>query len=82
MIKRLDDANEQIENLLRGDDHGRIVPASLQLCRASGTAADIVRHTSVDDAKMIEVLGRLERSTLVFADANHHLALPERFGEV
>ena len=78
LAKRLDDANNQIENLLLGDANSRIVHSLLQLAHGAQrderghlqlgvTAGDIAHRTSVDDPKVAEVLARLERSRLVLA---------------
>jgi CRP-like cAMP-binding protein len=106
LAKRLDDANAQIENLLLGDANSRIVHALLQLCASAPkdaqgnvvlavTPADIAHRTSIDDAKVAEVLARLGRSRLVLpADGTllvpdvqklqeflEFLEMRERFGE-
>lgn len=88
LAKRLDDANNQIENLLLGDDNSRIVHTLLQLCKATPrdadgqtninvTPADVAQRTSIDDPKVAEVLSRLDRSRLVLADANGRLVVPD-----
>jgi CRP/FNR family cyclic AMP-dependent transcriptional regulator len=105
LAKRLDDANSQIENLLLGDANSRIVHALLQMChgkpkdqtvRLGITPADVAHRTSVDDAKVAEVLSRLERSRLVLAEGGQlvvpdvtklqefleFLEMRERFGDV
>ncbi len=107
LARRLDNANQQIENLLLGDANSRIVHALLQLCHtaprdAQGnallqvTAGDIAHRTSVEDAKVNEVLARLERSRLVhnpdgglvvpdvkkLEEFLEFLEMRERFGEV
>jgi CRP/FNR family cyclic AMP-dependent transcriptional regulator len=105
LAKRLDDANSQIENLLLGDANSRIVHALLQMCHGKPkdqavklgvTPADVAHRTSVDDAKVAEVLSRLERSRLVLAEGGQlvvpdvtklqefleFLEMRERFGDV
>jgi CRP/FNR family transcriptional regulator, cyclic AMP receptor protein len=107
LAKRLDDANAQIENLLLGDANSRIVHALLQLCQTAARdahgnvelgvqPADVAHRTSVDDAKVAEVLARLERSRLVLKGEGglvvpdvtklqeflEFLEMRERFGEV
>jgi CRP/FNR family cyclic AMP-dependent transcriptional regulator len=88
LAKRLDDANMQIENLSLGDANSRVVHALLQLSHgaprdAQGhvqlaiTRPDLAHRTSVDDAKVDEVLSRLERSRLVLAAAGGGLAIPD-----
>jgi CRP/FNR family transcriptional regulator, cyclic AMP receptor protein len=85
LAKRLDDANNQIENLLLGDANSRIVHALLQMCQGQPkgqpvklgvTPADVAHRTSVDDPKVAEVLSRLERSRLVLAE-NGKLVVPD-----
>jgi CRP-like cAMP-binding protein len=107
LARRLDDANAQIENLLLGDANSRIVHALLQLAQSAPrdpqgfaqlhvTAGDVAHRTSVDDAKVAEVLARLERSRLVtntdggivvpdvakLQEFLEFLEMRERFGEV
>lgn len=107
LARRLDDANQQIENLLLGDANSRIVHALLQLCQSAPkdtagntllhvTAGDVAHRTSVDDAKVGEVLARLERSRLIthsdggivvpdvvkLQEFLEFLEMRERFGEV
>jgi len=107
LARRLDDANQQIENLLMGDANSRIVHALLQLCQTAPrspeghamlhvTAGDVAHRTSVDDAKVNEVLARLERSRLItnpdgglvvpdvtkLQEFLEFLEMRERFGEV
>ncbi len=88
LAKRLDDANAQIENLLLGDANSRIVHALLLQTRtiepdAQGAvhlqlgAADLAQRTNVEDAKVVEVLERLERSRLVVAGATGGLVVPD-----
>jgi CRP/FNR family transcriptional regulator, cyclic AMP receptor protein len=106
LAKRLDDANAQIENLLLGDANSRVVHAMLKLCEGSPAdaagsrvlatdAEDLGRRTGVEDAKVIEVLARLERSRLVakgerglvvadvqkLAEFLEFLEMRERYGE-
>jgi CRP/FNR family transcriptional regulator, cyclic AMP receptor protein len=85
LAKRLDDANNQIENLLLGDANSRIVHALLQMCagqpkgqpvKLGVTPADVAHRTSVDDPKVAEVLSRLERSRLVLAEGGK-LVVPD-----
>ncbi|MDP2343370.1 MAG: Crp/Fnr family transcriptional regulator [Deltaproteobacteria bacterium] len=75
---RLDVANQQIENLLLGDANSRVVHALIQMAgtgvkgddgavRVTADAPSLAEKTSVDDAKVEEVLARLERSRLVIA---------------
>jgi CRP/FNR family cyclic AMP-dependent transcriptional regulator len=107
LARRLDDANAQIENLLLGDANSRIVHALLQLAQSGVrdpqgqvelalNAAEVAQRTSVDDAKVAEVLARLERSRLVIQGVRglmvpdvaklqeflEFLEMRERFGEV
>lgn len=105
LAKRLDDANNQIENLLLGDANSRIVHALLQMCagrpkdqtvKLGVSPTDVAQRTSVDDAKVAEVLSRLERSRLVLAEGGQlvvpdvtklqefleFLEMRERFGDV
>ena len=87
LARRLDDANQQIENLLLGDANSRIVHALLQLAHTAPrddqghsllhvTGGDIAHRTSIDDAKVTEVLARLERSRLV-THADGALVVPD-----
>src|SRR5688572_4051551 len=85
LAKRLDDANNQIENLLLGDANSCIVHALLQMCAGRAkdqpvklgvSPADIAHRTSVDDPKVAEVLSRLERSRLVLAEGGQ-LVVPD-----
>lgn len=78
LAKRLDDANAQIENLLLGDANSRVVHALLLQARSVAAdetgavriplgTAELAQRTNVEDAKVLEVLERLERSRLVLA---------------
>ena len=103
---RLDAANAQIENLLLGDANSRIVHALLQMSASAQRgpdgavqiatdAAALAERTSVDDAKVDEVLARLERSRLVLGKSGgfsvpdvqklqeflEFLEMRERFGD-
>ncbi len=88
LAKRLDDAHVQIEHLLLGDDNSRVVHSLLQLCKAtprdaSGqvsvkvSSAELAQRTLLEDRKVTEVLARLDRSRLVFADPNGQLVVPD-----
>jgi len=88
LARRLDDANQQIENLLLGDANSRIVHSLLQMCatapkNAQGHTAlpvdmgDLADRTSVDDGKVKEVLSRLERSRLVITGTDGKLSVPD-----
>lgn len=88
LAKRLDDANAQIENLMLGDANSRIVHALLQLARATApdaqgqlslaiNAGELAQRTNVEDAKVAEVLERLERSRLVLAGPGGGLQVPD-----
>jgi CRP/FNR family cyclic AMP-dependent transcriptional regulator len=109
LARRLDEANVQIENLLLGDANSRVVHALISLCddaakdaqghrRLELTAADLARRTNVEDAKVLEVLARLQRSRLVLPSTDgaallipdlqklqeflEFLEMRERFGDV
>lgn len=107
LARRLDDANAQIENLLLVDDNSRIVHWLLHLCAGAPRdtqgavqldvePADVGGRTSVDEARVRDVLARLARSRLVLPGASglvvpdvaklqeflEFLAMRERFGEV
>lgn len=86
LAKRLDDANERIENLLLRDASSRVVHAVLVAARAQGTSterglvltlsvADLHRKTGVDDERVVEVLTRMERSQLLSREGDT-LAVP------
>ena len=88
LARRLDDANAQIENLLLGDANSRIVHALLQQVRTIPPdergqvhvplgAADLAQRTNIEDAKVVEVLERLERSRLVVAGASGGVVVPD-----
>lgn len=88
LARRLDDANAQIENLLLGDANSRVVHALLQQARSAPRdeqgqvlvplgAADLAQRTNVEDAKVGEVLERLERSRLVLAGEGGGLLVPD-----
>jgi CRP-like cAMP-binding protein len=88
LAKRLDDANAQIENLSLGDANSRIVHAVLQAAQqaprdAQGNALvtltrpELAQRTSLDEAKVDEVLARLERSRLVTAGPAGAMAVPD-----
>ena len=88
LAKRLDDANAQIENLMLGDANSRIVHALLQMARTSAadpagpvtlpiSAGELAQRTNVEDAKVVEVLERLERSRLVVAGPDGGLQVPD-----
>lgn len=88
LAKRLDDANAQIENLMLGDANSRIVHALLQMARTSAAdpagpvtlpinASELAQRTNVEDAKVVEVLERLERSRLVVAGPDGGLQVPD-----
>lgn len=88
LAKRLDDANAQIENLMLGDANSRIVHALLQMARTSAAdpagpvtlpinAGELAQRTNVEDAKVVEVLERLERSRLVVAGPDGGLQVPD-----
>lgn len=88
LARRLDDANAQIENLLLGDANSRVVHALLQQARTAPRdeqgqvqvpmgAADLAQRTNVEDAKVGEVLERLERSRLVLAGEGGGLLVPD-----
>jgi CRP/FNR family transcriptional regulator, cyclic AMP receptor protein len=87
LAKRLDDANAQIENLSLGDANSRIVHALIQLTHGAPRDAqgqveigisrpDLAHRTSLDEAKVDEVLTRLERSRLVLAASGGGLLVP------
>ncbi len=103
---RLDAANNQIENLQLGDANSRVVHALLQMSVGAARGPDgvvqlaidppgLAERTSVDDAKVDEVLARLERSRLVVAKSGgfavpdvaklqeflEFLEMRERFGD-
>jgi CRP-like cAMP-binding protein len=84
---RLDVANAQIENLSLGDANSRVVHALLQMAAPARRGADgavqvasdpatLADKTSVDIAKVDEVLARLDRSRLVLAK-NGGFAVPD-----
>lgn len=84
---RLDVANAQIENLMLGDANSRVVHALLQMVEGGVRGEDGVVHvdtdaarlagrTSVNDAKVEEVLVRLDRSRLVIM-RNGSLCIPD-----
>lgn len=83
---RLDVANAQIENLMLGDANSRIVHALIQLSAGAVkapdgvviniSAVDLGERTSVDDAKVSEVLARLDRSRLVLRHAAGGFLVP------
>lgn len=88
LAKRLDDANAQIENLLLGDANSRIVHLLLLQARtvepdAQGavhlplSAGDLAQRTNVEDAKVVEVLERLERSRLVLTAEGGGVVVPD-----
>lgn len=106
LAARLDAANQQIENLMLGDANSRIVHALLKLCDGVAKDADgrsvvptsvedLARRTGVDEAKIVEVLSRLERSRLALkhdggllvpdtqklTEFLEFLEMRERFGE-
>ena len=81
LAKRLDDANERIENLLLHDASSRVVHAVLLAARAQGSAtergvavkllpAELHRKTGVEEDRVEEVLARMERSQLITRDGD------------
>lgn len=76
LAKRLDDANERIENLLLRDANSRVVHAVLTAARAQGKSAEqglvvtlgpaeIHKKTGVDEERVADALTRMERSQLI-----------------
>jgi CRP-like cAMP-binding protein len=83
---RLDAANTQIENLLLGDANSRIVHALLKMSGPSSSmsgvlvatdAAQLAERTSVELAKVEEVLARLDRARLVVTE-ERGLRIPDQ----
>lgn len=76
LAKRLDDANERIENLLLRDANSRVVHAVLIAARAQGQTSErglvlhlgpeeIHKKTGVDPVRVDDVLTRMEKSQLL-----------------
>lgn len=86
LAKRLDEANERIENLLLRDANSRVVHAVLLMARSHGQQGeaglvlhlspdDIHKKTGVDPERVEDVLVRMERSQLL-ARAGETLVVP------
>lgn len=86
LAKRLDEANERIENLLLRDANSRVVHVVLLAARAQGTNTDqgislklgpgeIHRKTGIDEERVEDVLTRMERSQLLVR-AGENLVVP------
>ena len=82
--KRLDDANERIENLLLKDVNSRVVHHVIQMARQGGETvpegirvlvdvAEITMKTGIDPERIQSVVSRMERSQLVIPDGEHLL---------
>ena len=82
--KRLDDANERIENLLLKDVNSRVVHHIIQMAREGGETvpegirvlvdvAEITMKTGIDPERIQSVVSRMERSQLVIPDGEHLL---------
>ena len=76
LAKRLDDADEQIENLMLRDTNSRVVHCLINMARAGGTKTDagvevdvnmteVMARTSIDDDRIEGVLERMERGRLL-----------------
>jgi CRP/FNR family cyclic AMP-dependent transcriptional regulator len=82
--KRLEDANERIENLLLKDVNSRVVHHVIQMARQGGETvpegirvlvdvAEITMKTGIDPERIQSVISRMERSQLVIPDGEHLL---------